>query len=98
MNFFLPSIKTEDDASYRIEVLEKINTKIFSLVYYGRFSYEGCESMTSAELNWFYTKLLETKDAENKAREDAIKSIKRSKRTAKSLPSRRRRSGRVSRR
>lgn len=38
--------------------------------------------MTSAELKWFHKKLLETKDAENKAHEDAVRSAKNAAKSA----------------
>lgn len=76
-------MRTDEDAQYRLNTIERINTQIFNLVYYGKFSYTDCENMTSVELRWYHTKLLETKEAENKQREDAMKSAKQAREVVK---------------
>lgn len=74
---------TDQDAQYRVSYIERINNSIFDLVYYGKFSFEDCENMTSVELKWFHKKLVETKDAENKAKEDAMKQAAEARKAAK---------------
>lgn len=80
--FFLPPLRTNEDAIYRVRSIEDINKRIFHLVYYGHFSFEDCENMTSVELKWFYNELRMTKEAEQKAHEDAIKSANEARKAA----------------
>ena len=79
-------MRTDEDAQYRVNHIDQINQQIFELVYYGRFSFQDCEEMTSIELKWFHTKLIEVKNAENKAKQDAIDSAKRAREAAKNNP------------
>lgn len=82
MTFFLPPLRTDEDAEFRLRFIENINTQIFYLVYHGHFNYRDCESMTSVELRWFYHKLLEQKEAENKAQEEALQAAKEARQAA----------------
>lgn len=66
---------TNVGTEYRIAKIEGINSQIFDLVYYGKFTFSDCERMTSVELKWFHSKLVKVKSDENKAREDALKKI-----------------------
>lgn len=75
MTSFVPSLTSDSGAAYRLSKLEEIKIKIFDLVYYGHFGYSELGSMTSMELNWYHSHLIETKDKENKAKEQAMRDI-----------------------
>lgn len=72
-------MRTDEDAFNRMNHLDSINNQIFDLVYYGKFSFEDCESMTSLELKWFHNKLVEVKTSEIEAKEKAIKSAQQAR-------------------
>ena len=81
LTFFLPPMRTNNDAVFRIRYIEDINRRIFQLVYLSNFTFQDCESMTSLELKWFYSELRRTKDAEREAQEEAMRKAKEARQT-----------------
>lgn len=53
------------------------------LIYYGHFTYSDCENMSTLEFKWFYNELVKIKEAENKAKEEALKSAQAARDAAK---------------
>jgi hypothetical protein len=68
----VPSSKTEQGIEYRSARLRQIKMKQFDLVYYGHFSWSDTIRMSSSELNWNHTRLLEVKNEEREAQEKAF--------------------------
>lgn len=62
----------------RLSNFNRIMQEQFQLSYFGKISYEASDKMTVFERNTMYSILLEQKEVEKKARDEAIKKSKNS--------------------
>ena len=80
-NSFVPNLNNEDDSpediarkwQYRSKHWEDVVKQQFQLAYFGKVTYEESQDMPIHEREYMFGLLLEQKDAEVKAREEAIK-------------------------
>lgn len=97
LNSFVPSLDNEDDPpelvrekwEYRMARWNEITKQQFQLSYFGTIPYEASNGMSIYEREHFFELLMEQKDAEKKAHEEAINKAKAAKASAPKKPSRR---------
>lgn len=96
---FVPSLDDEDDPpevvqqkwSYRTRHWNDVVKQQFQLSYYGKVSYEISQDMPVHEREFIFGLLLEQKQAEKKAREEAQKAAEANRKSNSSKPKRGRR-------
>ena len=84
LNFFVPNLNNEDDPpevikqkwDYRSRHWEDVVKQQFQLSYYGQVDYAISQDMPIHEREFMFSLLLDQKQEEKKAREDAIKNAK----------------------
>lgn len=72
------NIKIRD---FRLENFKAILKEQFQLAYHGRIDYDASESMTILERHTMYKILIEQKQEEQKAREEALKAAEARKKS-----------------